>query len=179
MLAYEQFTIHNLQFTKRGRTEETASLVDRGRGSRPFLIGNRGASPAACHHLPTKAMDRTCVIERSPSRVEWLNSVTGCTNEAALDEYSRRSSYVARRQSAQTLKKLVAASRRDFISKCAIALKEARESLFRLRVADRCQLGAKGEAAVLAEEARQLAAIIGSIVRNTRRNASRCAPLTL
>jgi len=63
-------------------------------------------------------------------------------------------------------------SRRDFISKCAIALKEARESFFRLRVADRCQLGTKGDAAALAEEASELAAIIGAIVRNTRRNAS-------
>ena len=61
-------------------------------------------------------------------------------------------------------------SRRDFISKCSIALKEARESLFRLRVADRCQLGPKGKAAALATEANELAAIIGAIVRNARRN---------
>ena len=61
-------------------------------------------------------------------------------------------------------------SRRDFISKCSIALKEARESLFRLRVADRCHLGSKGRAAQLASEASELAAIIGAIVRNARRN---------
>ena len=60
-------------------------------------------------------------------------------------------------------------SRRDFISKCSIALKEARESLFRLRVADRCHLGPGGKAA-LATEANELAAIIGAIVRNARRN---------
>jgi four helix bundle protein len=61
-------------------------------------------------------------------------------------------------------------SRRDFISKCSIALKEARESLFRLRVADRCQLGPKGRATSLAKEADEIAAIIGAIVRNARRN---------
>jgi four helix bundle protein len=61
-------------------------------------------------------------------------------------------------------------SRRDFISKCSIALKEARESLFRLRLADRCQLGPKGRASALAAEADELAAIIGAIVRNARRN---------
>ena len=61
-------------------------------------------------------------------------------------------------------------SRRDFISKCSIALKEARESLFRLRVADRCQLGPEGTAAALAKEADEIAAIIGAIVRNARRN---------
>jgi four helix bundle protein len=60
--------------------------------------------------------------------------------------------------------------RRDFISKCSIALKEAREALFRLRVADRCQLGASGKAAALAAEAGELTAIIGAIVRNARRN---------
>ena len=44
-------------------------------------------------------------------------------------------------------------SRRDFISKCSIALKEARESLFRQRVADRCQLGPKGRASARARRA--------------------------
>ena len=61
-------------------------------------------------------------------------------------------------------------SRRDFISKCSIALKEARESLFPLRVADRCQPGPNGRAAALAIEANELAAVIGAIVRNARRN---------
>ena len=61
-------------------------------------------------------------------------------------------------------------SRRDFISKCSISLKEARESLFRLRVAGRCLLGPKGKATALAKEAKELAAIIGAIVRNARHN---------
>jgi four helix bundle protein len=59
-------------------------------------------------------------------------------------------------------------SRRDFISKCSIALKEARETLFRLRVADRCELGPKGKAAMLAKEANEIASILGAIVRNAR-----------
>ena len=63
-------------------------------------------------------------------------------------------------------------SRRDFISKCSIALKEARESAFRLRVVDRCQIGPTGEAAALAKEAAELAAILGAIVRNARRNVA-------
>jgi four helix bundle protein len=62
-------------------------------------------------------------------------------------------------------------SRRDFISKCSIALKEARESAFRLRVADRCLNGTG--AAALAREAGELAAILGAIVRNARRNTRR------
>jgi four helix bundle protein len=60
-------------------------------------------------------------------------------------------------------------SRADFISKCSIALKEARETEFRLRVAVRCQIGSLKTAAALANEAGELSAILGAIVRNTRR----------
>jgi four helix bundle protein len=63
-------------------------------------------------------------------------------------------------------------SRRDFISKCSIALKEARESEFRLRVAERCKLGSAARAQELAREAGEIAAILGAIVRNARRNSS-------
>ena len=59
-------------------------------------------------------------------------------------------------------------SRADFISKCSIALKESRETAFRLRVADWCALGPKGKAALLAKEAGEIAAILGAIVRNAR-----------
>jgi four helix bundle protein len=64
-----------------------------------------------------------------------------------------------------------AESRRDFISKCSIGLKEARESHVRLRVCYRCSLGPRDHAKRLIDEARQIAAVIGAIVRNTRRNA--------
>lgn len=63
-------------------------------------------------------------------------------------------------------------SRRDFVSKCSIALKEARETHFRLRVAARCGLGVESTVVALANEAREIAAILGAIVRNARRNAS-------
>jgi four helix bundle protein len=62
-------------------------------------------------------------------------------------------------------------SRKDFASKCAISLKEARESKFRLRVAVSTRLGPPTEAQALAREAEELAAILGAIVLNTRRNA--------
>jgi four helix bundle protein len=64
-----------------------------------------------------------------------------------------------------------AESRRDFISKCSIGLKEGREAWTRLRVCEACQLGPRDEARELTREARQLVAIVGAIVRNTRRNA--------
>ena len=64
-----------------------------------------------------------------------------------------------------------AESRRDFISKCSIGLKEARESHVRLRVCQRAALGPAEETAGLVDEARQSASIIGASVRNSRRNA--------
>jgi four helix bundle protein len=63
-------------------------------------------------------------------------------------------------------------SRRDFLSKCRISLKEARESAFRLRVLVATRVGPPKIAGALATEAEELAAILGAIVRNTRRRAS-------
>lgn len=63
-------------------------------------------------------------------------------------------------------------SRRDFLSKCRISLKEARESSYRLRVLVATRVGPATEAAALVREANEIAAILGAIVRNTRKNAS-------
>ena len=67
-------------------------------------------------------------------------------------------------------------SRPDFISKCSIALKEARETTFRMRVAERCQLGPRDRAAALTKEASEIAAILGAIVRNARRKLKASKP---
>jgi four helix bundle protein len=66
-----------------------------------------------------------------------------------------------------------AESRRDFISKCSTGLKEAREPWTRLRVCVACGLGSTSEARHLVQEASQLTAIVGAIVRNSRRNVGR------
>lgn len=66
-------------------------------------------------------------------------------------------------------------SRADFISKCSIALKEARESEFRLRVAEHRGLGSIDRVRPLRTEAGEIAAILGAIVRNARRSARRRA----
>ena len=63
-------------------------------------------------------------------------------------------------------------SRRDFLSKCRISLKEARESTYRLRILVATKVGPADETAALIDEAGEIAAILGAIVRNTRRNAS-------
>jgi four helix bundle protein len=62
-------------------------------------------------------------------------------------------------------------SRKDFISKCSISLKEARECHYRLRVAGATNLGPPDDARTLTKEAGEIAAILGAIVRNARRNA--------
>jgi four helix bundle protein len=64
-----------------------------------------------------------------------------------------------------------AESRRDFVSKCSICLKEAREALVRLRVCAQTQVGPADEAAALVKEADEIVAILMTIVRNARRNA--------
>jgi four helix bundle protein len=64
-----------------------------------------------------------------------------------------------------------AESKRDFISKYCIGLKEIREAHVRLKICERCKLGPAAEAKALGREASELIAIVGAIVRNTRRNA--------
>jgi four helix bundle protein len=56
----------------------------------------------------------------------------------------------------------------DFISKCCVALKENRESWTRMRVCQRCRIGAQSEAAALVQEANELIAILGTIIKNKR-----------
>jgi len=62
-------------------------------------------------------------------------------------------------------------SKRDFISKCSIGLKEGREAHVRLRVMEACRIGPAAEASALRAEANELISIVGAIIRNTRRNA--------
>jgi four helix bundle protein len=64
-----------------------------------------------------------------------------------------------------------AESRRDFISKCCIALKECREAWTRLRIAAACRVGDQKELEGLVREADELVAIITTIVRNSRGNS--------
>jgi len=61
-----------------------------------------------------------------------------------------------------------AESPRDFISKCSIALKEARECLVRLRIAEQVRGIDTREVQLLAGEATEIAAVLGAIVRNAR-----------
>src|SRR5437016_3922832 len=57
-------------------------------------------------------------------------------------------------------------SKRDFISKCSIALKESREAWTRLRVYHACQIGPELEARNLVQEANELISIVTAIIRN-------------
>jgi len=61
-----------------------------------------------------------------------------------------------------------AESRRDFISKCSVGLKEIREARGRLRYHEACGIGPTHEAAALVAEANELVAIMTRIIGNTR-----------
>ncbi len=66
-----------------------------------------------------------------------------------------------------------AESRRDFISKCCIALKEARETHVRLTICLQTALGPSDQVRALTREADELVAILTVIIRHARENAGR------
>jgi four helix bundle protein len=59
-------------------------------------------------------------------------------------------------------------SRADFISKCAIALKESRETIYWLRLLK--EAGMYGDLEALIQEADEIARVIGAIIVNTKNN---------
>ena len=61
-------------------------------------------------------------------------------------------------------------SRRDFVHKYGIALKEARETLFWLKLFDAAHFARSDRLAPLIQEADELVAILTTIVANTRKN---------
>jgi four helix bundle protein len=61
-----------------------------------------------------------------------------------------------------------AESRRDFVSKCSIGLKELREAHGRLRYHEACGVGPADEATALRIEANELVSIMTRIIGNTR-----------
>jgi four helix bundle protein len=62
-------------------------------------------------------------------------------------------------------------SQADFISKYNIALKEARETIYWLRLLDASEESPDGACKTLTQEAEEIARIIGSIIVNTRKNS--------
>ena len=62
-------------------------------------------------------------------------------------------------------------SQADFISKYNIALKEARETIYWLRLLDASEEYPDGACKTLTQEAEEIARIIGSIIVNTRKNS--------
>ena len=58
----------------------------------------------------------------------------------------------------------------DFVSKCCISLKEAREAWTRLRVCWVCKLGPLQEARELVAEGSQIVAVVATIIQNKRRS---------
>lgn len=61
-------------------------------------------------------------------------------------------------------------SRADFISKCVIALKEARETHYWLRLLGETNLVAVDKIAPITQESKEIVAILTIIVKNSRNN---------
>ena len=64
-----------------------------------------------------------------------------------------------------------ASSRADFVNKVIIALKEARETSFWLRIVQRRNLAARSSTDLLLQEADEIMKILGSIASKTRRTS--------
>ncbi len=64
-----------------------------------------------------------------------------------------------------------AESKQDFIHKCSIAQKEARESLFWLRLLERTEILPPADLRAPKAETNGIIAILAAIIKNTRRNA--------
>ena len=64
-------------------------------------------------------------------------------------------------------------SKRDFVAKAGIALKEARETLYRLRLPEASGIVPAGRLAPLRSEADELVAILTTILRRARRTPAR------
>jgi four helix bundle protein len=60
----------------------------------------------------------------------------------------------------------------DFISKCCIGLKEARESWTRMRVCKRCRIGPQSAVSLLVGEGNELIAIVTTIIKNKRKSVA-------
>lgn len=67
-------------------------------------------------------------------------------------------------------------SRADFISKYAIALKEARETLYWLRLLEKSNLIEKDLARPLIQEANEICKILGAILASTERRSATSLP---
>ena len=67
-------------------------------------------------------------------------------------------------------------SKRDFVHKCAIAQKEARESLYWLQLAARIELVAPDRLMPIIQETEEILAVITSIIRNVKLRLARRPP---
>jgi four helix bundle protein len=102
---------------------------------------------------------------RDRSRNEYLHSRGAIARQLSCQILNAGTSIGANAQEADG-----ASSRDDFIAKNRIALKEAKETRFRLRVCRRTQL-LPVEFEPLVQESDELVKILGKIVHNSIRNA--------
>lgn len=91
--------------------------------------------------------------------------------DPSLRELSRQATRAAASIGANLEEADAAQSRSDFISKCNISLKEARETRYWLRVLYRAFGNERQRISALIDEATELVAILTTIVRRSRQTA--------
>jgi four helix bundle protein len=88
--------------------------------------------------------------------------------EPALRDASSQATRAAGSVGANLEEADAAQSRADFINKCNISLKEARESRYWLRILDRATEDERERVAALIHESTELIAILTTVVRKSR-----------
>ncbi len=117
----------------------------------------------AGHDIRERAFRFSCQVVRFGQR---LHQIGGVAKEMAPQLLKAGTALYPMLEEARA-----AESRRDFISKCSIGLKEVREAHGRLRVYEACIVGPSAEATALRVEANELVAIMSRIVGNAKTNA--------
>ena len=123
--------------------------------------------------MPTKGLDKRDIVERTFSFAlltvrlcQEIDGKPGVARTLAFQLLKSGTSIGANVEEAQA-----GQSRADFISKYSIALKEAREAAYWLRLISEAKILAFSKIEPLRTEAVELSRILGAIVLRTKRNS--------
>jgi four helix bundle protein len=105
---------------------------------------------------------------------DYLSSKRGAARLIARQLFSAATSVGANLEEATA-----AQSKADFISKCSIAAKEARETRYWLRLLTACRSISPKRIEPLIVEAGEIVAIVTTIVKNAENRAPRSSPFTI
>jgi four helix bundle protein len=118
--------------------------------------------------LKKRSFDLTCAVVKAYPKQKYLDDASRIIWRQLLRAVSSSTFNLEEAQAGS--------SDADFLAKMRIALREARETRIAIRVIVACELAAHATVGRYEDEARQLAAIFGSIIVNKRKNMKKKPP---